>query len=73
MGSIIGIIYFATGSITSAIVIHTMYDVIWSFTPLIMVPWPRIWGNALLIIALGLTITWVINIHNEKYREREIA
>jgi membrane protease YdiL (CAAX protease family) len=70
MGSIIGIIYYATGSITSAIVIHAVYDAIWSFTPLSMVPWPRVWGNTLLIIALGLTVIWVRrNIHNEKNRE----
>jgi membrane protease YdiL (CAAX protease family) len=57
-GILLGIIYIRSGSILAVVVIHTTYDVLFSFTPLISVPVNENWGFAPLLASVALVSYW---------------
>jgi len=55
----LGLIFAATQSIWLVVVLHAVYDAIWSATPVLAVPLAYHWGALLLLVALVLTWLWV--------------
>jgi membrane protease YdiL (CAAX protease family) len=55
----LGLIYAATRSIWLVVVLHVVYDALWSATPVLAVPLAYHWGALLLLAALVLTWLWV--------------
>jgi membrane protease YdiL (CAAX protease family) len=55
---IIGFIYLRSGSIAVVIVLHAVYDAIYSFTPLLTPPFNPNWGFVPMLAAVGLVYAW---------------
>jgi membrane protease YdiL (CAAX protease family) len=60
MGCMLGLIYYGTGSLTTVITVHAVYDAIWTFTPIMPQPFPRAWGSLMLLVALSLCVAWAL-------------
>lgn len=58
VGLVLGLVYVRTGSIWAAIVLHTLYDAVFSFTPLVRPPLDQNWGFIPLAIAVVAVIYW---------------
>lgn len=58
---LLGVVYFHSGSILAAIVIHTAYDALFSFTPLLSVPFNENWGFVPLLASVVLVLHWASN------------
>lgn len=58
VGSSLGFIYYGTGSIWLAIAVHSIYDALWSFSPLIAQPLARSWGTWIELLAFALLALW---------------
>ena len=58
VGVVLGLVYVRTGSIVTAIVLHTLYDAVFSFTPLISSPLEQNWGFVPLSIAVAAVFYW---------------
>lgn len=55
---IIGFIYVRSGSIAVVIVLHAVYDAIYSFTPLLHPPLNENWGFVPMLAAVALVYAW---------------
>lgn len=55
---LLGLLYIRSGSILLVIVIHAVYDALFSFTPLISVPLNENWGFIPLVGSVALAIYW---------------
>ncbi len=60
---ILGLIFAATQSIFLVVLVHALYDAIWSATPVLAAPLAWYWGATLLFIALTLTWFWVRSVY----------
>jgi len=58
VGLVLGLVYVRTGSILAAIVLHTLYDAVFSFTPLMRPPLEQNWGFVPLAIAVAAVWYW---------------
>lgn len=58
VGSAMGFIYLATGSLALAVAAHAIYDALWCFTPLLDQPLAKPWGSGLEFIAFTLLALW---------------
>lgn len=58
VGGAMGLIYAATGSLWLTIAAHSIYDALWSFTPILTPPLAGGWGMALEALAFGLLALW---------------
>jgi membrane protease YdiL (CAAX protease family) len=58
-GCILGFIYASSGSLMLVIVLHAIYDAIWSLTPVLTSPLPRSVGSVTLVVAFVLCVVWV--------------
>jgi membrane protease YdiL (CAAX protease family) len=58
VGLVLGLVYVRTGSILAAIVLHAVYDAVFSFTPLIRPPLDQNWGFVPLAIAVFAVFYW---------------
>ncbi len=52
MGTILGYVYYLSGSILLVVLLHSIHDAIWSFTPLIARPMPEFVSPVILLITL---------------------
>jgi len=59
---ILGLIYIRTGSIFFVIVLHTVYDAVFSFTPLLPAPLGQNWGLIPLIASASLIVYWALSV-----------
>jgi len=59
-GVLLSLIYLRTGSIMAVIVLHTVYDAIFSFTPLISPPLNENWGFIPLLGSVALAAYWAL-------------
>lgn len=57
-GIILGVVYVHSGSILAVIVIHTAYDALFSFTPLVSAPLNENWGFVPLLASVALVLFW---------------
>lgn len=55
---VLGMVYIRTGSILAVIALHTFYDAVFSFTPLIHKPLNQNWGFVPLILAVAAVYYW---------------
>lgn len=55
---LLGVLYVHSGSILAVIVIHTIYDALFSFTPLLSAPLNENWGLAPLLASVALVACW---------------
>lgn len=55
---LLGVVYVYGGSIVAVIAIHTVYDAIFSFTPLVPQPLPENWGFLPLLAAMFALTYW---------------
>ncbi|MDH2917336.1 MAG: CPBP family intramembrane metalloprotease [Gallionella sp.] len=55
---ILGLVYVRTGSIVAVIALHTLYDAVFSFTPLMGTPLDQNWGFAPLTLAVAAMYYW---------------
>jgi len=58
MSILLGFIYIYSGSIAAVIVIHSTYDAILSFTPLLPITNHEIWGFILLLSSVLMVVFW---------------
>ncbi len=70
VGSLLGLVYWGTGSLMLAIAIHAVYDAIWSFTPLLTHPLPHVWKTGLQLCALILMLYWARRLVGSNRPER---
>ena len=57
---LLGVIYVHSGSILAAIVIHAVYDALFSFTPLLSAPLNANWGFVPLLASVALVSYWAL-------------
>lgn len=57
---LLGLVYVKSGSMLAVIVIHAVYDALFSFTPLIPEPLPENWGFVPLLGAAALMAWWAL-------------
>ena len=57
-GCLLALLYDGTGSLVAVIALHTVWDILYSFGPLLSAPWPFVTGLALDVIALYLLALW---------------
>lgn len=57
---IIGLLYVRSGSIGAVIVLHAVFDAIYSFTPLLTPPLQQNWGFVPMLASLGLVVHWAL-------------
>jgi len=55
---LLGFIYIRTGSIALVIVLHALYDALFSFTPLLPLPINENWGVVPLLASVALVFHW---------------
>lgn len=67
-GVILGAIYLRSGSILAVIVLHAVYDAIFSFTPYATIPLNENWGFIPLLGSVALVAYWAFN--RNGYNER---
>ena len=58
---LLGVVYVHSGSILAVIVIHALYDALFSFTPLLAVPLSANWGFVPLLTSIALVIYWALS------------
>ena len=58
VGLVLGMVYIRTGSIWAAIVLHALYDAVFSFTPLVRPPLDQNWGFVPLAITVVAVSYW---------------
>jgi membrane protease YdiL (CAAX protease family) len=58
VGLVLGMVYIRTGSIWAAIVLHALYDAVFSFTPLVRPPLDQNWGFVPLAITAVAVFYW---------------
>ena len=58
VGLVLGLVYIRTGSILAVIMLHTLYDAVFSFTPLVRPPLDQNWGFVPLAIAVVAVFYW---------------
>ncbi len=58
VGLALGLVYIRTGSILAVIMLHTLYDAVFSFTPLMRPPLDQNWGFVPLAIAVVAVFYW---------------
>jgi membrane protease YdiL (CAAX protease family) len=57
-GVLLGLVYWRSGSIMAVIVLHTVYDAIFSFTPFTSSPLNENWGFIPMLSAVALVACW---------------
>jgi membrane protease YdiL (CAAX protease family) len=58
VGSVMGLIYYGTGSLWVTVAAHSIYDALWSFTPILVPPLAKGWGMGLEALAFVLLALW---------------
>lgn len=58
---LLGLVYVGSGSILAVVVIHAVYDALFSFTPLIPAPLNANWGFIPLLAAVVCVIYWAFS------------
>ncbi|MFZ4703485.1 MAG: CPBP family intramembrane glutamic endopeptidase [Candidatus Methylumidiphilus sp.] len=58
---LLGVLYVHSGSILAAIVIHTAYDALFSFTPMLSAPLNENWGFVPLLASVALVSFWALH------------
>ena len=64
VGGAMGLIYVGTGSLWLTIVAHSIYDALWSFTPILATPLGKGWGMGLEAVAFALLAVWAWKTRN---------
>jgi membrane protease YdiL (CAAX protease family) len=57
-GCVMGLVYDATGTLASSIMMHAVYDALWPFTPLLPYVWTGWTGIWLLVLSMALLVAW---------------
>ena len=58
VGSIFGLVYHTTGSLLFVILLHSLYDAVWCFTPFLAHPLPEVVGTG--IFLMTIISLWVL-------------
>jgi membrane protease YdiL (CAAX protease family) len=58
VGGAMGLIYAGTGSLWLTIAAHSIYDALWSFTPILTPPLAKGWGMGLEALAFAFLAFW---------------
>lgn len=58
VGGVMGLVYYGTGSLWLAVAAHSIYDALWSFTPILVPPLAKGWGMGLEALAFLLLVLW---------------
>jgi len=58
---LLGVVYVHSGSILAVIVIHAVYDALFSFTPLLSAPLNANWGFVPLLASVSLVSFWALH------------
>ncbi|MGK0173182.1 MAG: membrane protease YdiL (CAAX protease family) [Gammaproteobacteria bacterium] len=61
VGSLVSVLYWATGSLLLPIVFHAVYDALWCFTPLHASPWAWGWGAGAQILGVVILLAWILS------------
>jgi len=66
VGSVMGLVYYGTGSLWVTVAAHSVYDALWSFTPILAPPLAKGWGVGLEVLAFVLLTLWAWKIRGAR-------
>lgn len=61
MSAVLGLLYQATGTLAPSIVLHVVYDALWSLGPLPAMPMNNGWRVPFHLLGLGLVAIWALS------------
>jgi membrane protease YdiL (CAAX protease family) len=65
MGCVMGLIYFGSGSMLAAIVVHATYDAAWTFSPYFSKPLPDPWSTLFYAAGMAIFVLWASTSSNK--------